>query len=359
MEESFKSKLKTTLQSHWEHVLAVELDLVYHPYLASTIRQLLHSPIKSYRYPVLTQLLAKLTNPALDARCIQAARTSSSIGSFDARSVCHEVVVPWEFANNSPLGGSREPYVNNPLRGNEFSAAYRKDKKNKAHWDLLIDLFEYIEAHPEETEAALLQALLEVKLLQREITIDYPIPLRLSLFTTLQFVKTFLAKKSGGERLQLVCYAAMYALKEHAGLWDEVHTSKINASDASEKKPADVVCLKDGVTVLAVEVKDQDLTLELLESAIKTARIEHVSELMAFVNWKSPQLADLLQPRIKSEFANGMNIYVVKAEEFLSMTLILVGESGRRNFIDGLIKGLDVMNCSFRTKKEWADILST
>jgi hypothetical protein len=65
-----------------------------------------------------------------------------------------------------------------------------------------------------------------------------------------------------------------------------------------------------------------------------------------------------LQPRIKSEFANGMNIYAVNAEEFLSLALVLMGEEGRKTFIQCVCNGLEVMNCSFATKKEWAKILS-
>ena len=157
--------------------------------------------------------------------------------------------------------------------------------------------------------------------------------------------------------MQLVCYALMYGLKMQWGLWDDVKTSKVNASDTSDRKAADVVCTKDGVIALAIEVKDQDLTLELLDSVIRNARIEKVRELMAFVNWKNPAIETTLHPRLQSEFANGLNIYIVNAFGFLSHTLALLGEDGRKHFMQGICNGLDTMNCSFATKKEWATIL--
>jgi hypothetical protein len=357
MEESFKNKLKSALAAHWKLVIENEDDSNYHAGLSETIHTLIHSATKTYRYPVITQLLAKLVNPQLDCRCIQATREHGVNDSFDARSVCHEVVVPWEFANNSPLGGSREPYINNPLRVQEFSEQYRSGQKNKAHWDLLVSLFSYLESNPDALELAFRQALLEVKRLQKDLVIQYPIPLRLSLFGTLRYVNAFLAKKSGGERLQLICYALMNGLAAHWGIWTEVRTSKINASDTSEKKAGDVVCYKDGEIVLAIEVKDQDLTLELLESFIRNARIDNVSELLAFVNWKNLGAKQALQTKIDSEFANGMNIYAVDAMEFLSLALVLMGEDGRKSFIECVCSGLDTMNCSFATKKEWARIL--
>lgn len=358
MEESFKNKLKSTLYSHWQSVIDGDVSIVYHPGMAGTLRTLLHSSTKSYRYPVVTQLLAKCVNLELDTRCIQASRRTRTQGNFDARSVCHDVVVPWELENNSPLSSSREPYINNPLRVPEFSSDHRNSQKNKPHWDLLVTLFEHVETHPSEVFDIFKQALLEIRHLQNALTIDYPIPLRLSLFSTIQCVRNFLVKKSGGERLQLVCYALMHGLKARWGLWDEVVTSKINASDTSERKAADVVCIKNGVKVLAIEVKDQDFTLELLESAIKNARINQVNELMAFVSWKNPAMQKHLEEKIQSEFANGMNIYVVAADDFLSMSLALIGEEGRKSFFIGVCQGLEVMNCSFQTKKEWAKLLA-
>jgi len=310
------------------------------------------------RCPVITQLLAKCTDSSLDCTCIQATREPVTKGNFDARSVCHEVVVPWEFANECPLGGSKEPYINNPLRVPEFSEAYGTKQKNKAHWQLLMDLFRQIEQHPEGALPALRQALLHVKAIQLEQHLDYPAPLRLSLLATLNAVREFLSQKSGGERLQLVCFALMSSMKTHWGIYDEVHTAKINASDAAGRRPADVTCMKDGETVLAVEVKDRDLTLELLESSIRNARIDNVRELMAFVNWKNTPTSAPFDERIQEEFGKGMNVYVTSSEEFLTLSLMMLGEDGRKVFVNEMCEGLETMAVPFIAKKDWARILS-
>ncbi len=357
MEESFRSKLKATLGTTWNEILT-EPEEEYCPELVSLIRELLHSKTKSYRYPVITQLLAKVVNPTLDTRSIQVTKVNDGQGKFDARSVCSKVVVPWEVENNCPLGGSNDPYVNNPLRGEEFSKAYSSNKKDVTHWLLLVELFDYVENHPEIAFNAFKQALLEVKRIQQGMNLEYPIPLRLSHLAVNQSIVSLLSTKSGGERLQLVCYALMFGMKTQWNIWDEVKTSKINASDRSERKAADVVCIKDGVTMLAIEVKDQDLTLELLDNVIRTARVENVRELMAFVNWKNPSTESTLHTRLQAEFANGMNIYVVNALEFLSFSLALLGEEGRKQFVIGVCRGLEIMNCSFATKREWAKILA-
>lgn len=359
MEESFKSRSDSLLHKEWQHVLAAKDGAVFHQGLDEVLGTLLRSKTISYRYPVITQLLAKCTDPELDCTCIQATREPVTAGNFDARSVCHEVVVPWEFSNECPLGGSKEPYINNPLRVPEFSDTYGTKQKNRAHWQLLIELFQHIEKNPKDALPAFRQALMHVKAIQLEQHLDYPAPLRLSLLATLNAVRQFLSQKSGGERLQLVCFALMSALKTHWGIYDEVNTAKINASDAAGRRPADVTCMKDGETVLAIEVKDRDLTLELLESSIRNARIDNVRELMAFVNWKSTPPTNAFEQRIQEEFGKGMNVYVTSSEEFLTLNLMLLGEDGRKVFVKEMCEGLETMSVPFIAKREWARILSS
>ncbi|MCF8258010.1 MAG: restriction endonuclease, SacI family [Flavobacteriales bacterium] len=358
MEESFKSQLDSLLRKEWKKVLDAAEDVTFHHGLDETLGTLLRSNTVSYRYPVITQLLAKCANPSLDCTCIQATREPVTKGNFDARSVCHEVVVPWEFENECPLGGSKEPYINNPLRVSEFSTSFGSKQKNKAHWNLLIELFTHVEGHPKETLPALRQALMHVKAMQLEQRIDFPAPLRLSLLATLNAVREFLAQKSGGERLQLVCFALFSSMKERWGIFDEVHTAKINASDTAGRRPADVTCTKSNRTVLAIEVKDRDLSMELLESSIRNARLDNVSELMAFVKWKNAPAIAPFDKRIQEEFGKGMNVYVVDSEEFLTLMLTMLGEDGRKVFVQEMCAGLEVMAVPFITKKEWARILS-
>lgn len=84
---------------------------------------------KTYRYILLTALLAKATDVKVDILSLQAGYEVG--GSYDARSLCHEVIVPFErsFLKNS-IGGSNEPYLNKPARFKSISLgnAVRKGK---------------------------------------------------------------------------------------------------------------------------------------------------------------------------------------------------------------------------------------
>jgi hypothetical protein len=77
-------------------------------------------------------------------RCLTSKNDTPS-GSFDARTVAHQVIVPFDQANESVLGGAPEPYVNNPVRVPEVSARYRAPQKNKEDWDKLCELLNLVQ----------------------------------------------------------------------------------------------------------------------------------------------------------------------------------------------------------------------
>lgn len=169
--------------------------------LREDITRSINSPTKSYRYVLPTQVCAKLANSDLDCRCPQAARQGE--GSFDARSIAHEVIVRFDQANNSVLGGSPEPYVNNPLRVQEVSKKFRKPQKNKGDWDALCRVLAQVEDRNsgEFTKQVFFQVLTEVHRRLAEVHVAYPAPKRISLDEALRILTEFLAVTSGGDRL--------------------------------------------------------------------------------------------------------------------------------------------------------------
>ena len=105
-----------------------------HP-LIPLIKACLSSRSVSYHYVLPTQLLAKSVDPDLDARSLQA--RFDAPGAFDARSLAHEVIVPFDRENNRVLGGSPEPYVNNPCalpQSRRNSAANKRTRRIGISW---------------------------------------------------------------------------------------------------------------------------------------------------------------------------------------------------------------------------------
>lgn len=321
------------------------------------LEQVFRSKTKTYQYAVVTQLLAKLDDPTKDARCIQKLEGDADPSRFDARSLCSKVVVPWEREIGSPLGLKDDPYVNNPMRVPDFAMAYQHKQKDKATWAELVELFEHVQAHPSTVRPLLLQTLLRIRTLREEQTVKFPTPQRASLPDTLSVTHAFLKTKSGGARLQVVGFAVFDAMRKTWGIFDEVVTSPVNASDAASGKPADVVCRRKGEVVMACEVKDRDLNIEMLHGTITNARLEKVSELFALIRGKDQSHEQEMNTRIDREFKHGMNVYLLESDSFLALVLALIGEEGRQHYLQSVEAGMQMMNLPFESKRDWAKLL--
>ncbi len=126
------------LKSCWEKDAPQNFDDVIYEKLSCCFKH----DHKTFRYILLNGILAKCTNPDANPLALQAG--ASIDGAFDARTLCHNVIVPFErkFMENR-LGGSNEPFLNKPARFKTLDRgnAVRKGD-DKAILFLIIDIFE-------------------------------------------------------------------------------------------------------------------------------------------------------------------------------------------------------------------------
>jgi hypothetical protein len=91
----FFDRCAAELERAWS---AVAVDTADDPLvpenIQSAIDRSINSQTKTYRYVLPTQTLAKTVDPALDARSLQ--EGSELPGAFDARSLCHRIIVPFD-----------------------------------------------------------------------------------------------------------------------------------------------------------------------------------------------------------------------------------------------------------------------
>lgn len=326
--------------------------------LIPLIRDCLRSPALTYHYVLPTQLLAKAADPTLDAHAIQAGYPGP--GAFDARTVAHDVIVPFDRENERVLGGSPEPYVNNPLRVPGVTAAYRAAQKNKTDWDKLVAVLDAVEESRDVTfvRSAFDQVLFEIYRMLADVAVIYPTPNRISLDRTNLLIQQYLATKSGGERIEAICTALFRTIGCRFGLFDEVRREKVNVADGPSGLSADIECWSGGEIILLVEVKDRELTLIQLDSKLDAARARHISELLFVAEQgKEAQALDAIEARIASEFVSGQNVYVVRFADFSLGILILFGEDGRVEFLREVGKELDRVNARIEHRKAWAELL--
>lgn len=324
------------------------------------IIECLTSKTKTYHYVLPTQILCKCVDSSLDCHSVQASYKKS--GAFDARTIAHGVIVPFDQVNYYVFGGPAEPYVNNPLRCPAITGDYRNQQKNKNDWDKLIRVLDLVEERNNKTFTANIfdQILFEIHKLLANVRILYPTPNRISLNQTIALISQFTSDKSGGDRIEAVCTALFKTIGEHFNLFDEVKREKVTTADAASGMVSDIECWLKRKVVLLVEVKDRTFTLTQLDSKLDIARAKAISEIL-FLAEKGLDKSDEKQARelIKSEFTSGQNVYVSNFIDFSAGILILVGEKGRVIFLSNIGPELDRVNSSIEHRRTWANLLKS
>jgi hypothetical protein len=65
-----------------------------------------------------------------------------------------------------------------------------------------------------------------------------------------------------------------------------------------------------------------------------------------------------IQEVVKKEFASGQNIYIFNIFDFANSLFALLGETGRREFLETVAKVLEKYGSAIEHRKAWADLLS-
>ncbi|OHB80154.1 MAG: hypothetical protein A2Z25_07140 [Planctomycetes bacterium RBG_16_55_9] len=362
---SFVERCRDFLHARWKTIgAAMESSEPVDPLLPDradlrdSIVSCLTSPIKSYHYVLPTQVLSKCVDASLDSHCLQASYDEP--GAFDARTVAHKIIVPFDQENHRVLGGSAEPYVNNPLRYPAVTDKFRNQQKNKVDWDRLVAVLDAVEQQnaPDFTEGVFDQILAEIYRLLADVQVLYPTPNRVSLAQTSRIIKEFTAARSGGDRIEVVCAALFRTIASEFGLFDEVRRQKVNVADVASGMGADIECRLKGQVILLVEVKDRSLTLTQVDAKLDVAKTKKISEIL-FLAEQGIAGAERIevQERIKNEFAGGQNIYVSNFADFSSGILILLGEKGRVQLLSLVGEELDKAGSNITHRRAWAQVL--
>jgi hypothetical protein len=326
--------------------------------LGDSIRAAVNSSTRTYRYVLPTQLVAKVADPLVDAQSLQA--SSGQDGAFDARTIAHKIIVPFDQQNEKVLGGSPEPYVNNPVRLPRVSEEFRNPQKNKKDWDHLVAVLSAVQEanDPGFAQIVLQQVLGEIYLRLSATRVTYPAPLRVSHADTLRLVDTFLAESSGGDRLLAITSALFAILGKRFSLFAEVRRRTITTPDAPSGMLADLECVTEGGTVvLVVEVKDRLLAVTELRSTMDKIRERQIAEIFVIAQQGLEDVSATHQ-EVGREFAVGHNVYIMPIKPLAIGVLALIGETGRQGFLREVARNLDEYRSDIRHRRAWAELLA-
>lgn len=244
-----------------------------------TITAVLKGTHKTYRYILFTALLAKSTNENIDILSLQAKDDSS--GAYDARSLCHKVVVPFErdFIPHS-LGDSNEPYLNKPARFERLSLnnAVRAGNDRRI-LESLVETLPKITTK-EDAFKYLASAVFVLKQINREYEQRYSVddaPIsNENTQAILDYIDKITERACEGETCPLIVSSLEdLCFQDHQVIAHNVNECGASSKEVGDidiyKKPSPQASQRDGtdlVLVSAIEVKDKDFSEQDVQHAI-------------------------------------------------------------------------------------------
>ena len=322
------------------------------------IDRLVGSRFVSIRYCLPTQLLGKLTDHNLDCLCLQKGRGDSE-SQWDPRSFSNKVIVPWSAENQSVLGTSTDPYVGKPLRKARLEEN-PQNVKGTEEWVLLYRVLSEVERRDsqEYTRLCMLQTLRSIHGKFAELDFEYFVPERVSIEQTEYLIGEFLSEGSGGDRGLSVAAALFETFGKYFGIYNEVKRYAINAADQSTGMTGDIECIGgDGEPRLAVEVKERNVTLADVRSAIQKARKVSLCELLFNAPGAKPSEKEEIDDLFSKTWASGTNLYRLSIDELIRVGLSLTGESGRIDFLENVGRQLDEYGTQPSNRQRWKELL--
>jgi hypothetical protein len=274
---------------------------------------------KTYKYILFTALLAKTAfQDDIDPLSIQEG-DSSRYGSFDARSLAHKVVVPFErkYLNNA-LGGSNEPYLNKPARFPTISKnnAVRAGQ-DKVKLDSLVDNLGNLST--EQATEWLIDSLNLLLDIAEENNMKFTTNLKLdnNLLSMKNLFLDLTKENFGGEMLALSIGGLLSSLLATT-FSIEVH--KVNQSGASSKEVGDIDIFLDNQLVYSFEAKSKAFALQDVQHAMDKARSYGLQAFYFIYNHTTvtPEILTEVQNHADS---NGMIISIMSFENFLPVML--------------------------------------
>lgn len=249
------------------------------------ITGILRGTHKTYKYVLFTAILAKATNEDIDTLSIQA--EDDSVGAYDARSLCHKVVVPFEreYVPHS-LGDSNEPYLNKPARFVRISLDNAvRSGNDKDTLSSLVGVLPLINTQKEAFKY-LSSAIAVLKQISQEYEQKFEVKdIQVSdenIQAILDFIDRATERACEGETCPLI----VSSLESVCFPRHKVVAHNVNECGASSKEVGDIDIYKesssasrenDWILTSSIEVKDKDFSEQDLQHAISKFRSANIS----------------------------------------------------------------------------------
>ncbi len=287
----------------------------------------------TYRYILFTALLAKTANPSVNPLALQAG--SKLGGAYDARSLCHKVVLPLERELlDGRLGRSNEPFLNKPARFKELSIhnAVRRGRDQET----LKNLISILNGLRNKSDAlkALNDAIYFV--FQRgnydiDDLLSRP-PESAKIDDIISFGRKFIATSCEGETCALIAGTALYLIATAYHKDANVLVHPVNQSGASSREVLDIDVYSGENLVWTAEVKDKAFARQDVDHAISKAIKAKVCSLIFITGPHATHQMNI--PDVEAEWAaKGVSIHFMDIISLLKFATIIKKEASLEDFI--------------------------
>lgn len=314
----------------------------------------------TYKYVLVTALLAKSTNEEVYILSLQ--KGGSTSGHYDARSLCHKVLVPFEKLHlPGCIDNSNEPFLNKPARYVELSVnnAVRPGKDR----DLLLQLINILPSIKTSTQAykylkhacAVMKDRHECYL--KKFSVGDSL-IDVSEFS--QLVLDYIYKLTDNSIEGQICPLIVAELEKlYLGPGYKVQPHKVNESGASSNEVGDIdVFDENGNLVNAFEIKDKDFSEHDIMHAINKFRSAHLPSSF-FIYGKNVKYDESsIHAILRNIGREGHYCCLISILNYAKMRIADLKCVTLREFVEGLLKFSKAINAKEETVCAIKDIAS-
>lgn len=251
----------------------------------SLLNEILNGNNLTFVYMLFTALLAKATDEKIDPLILQiGGEARHNLIPYDARSLCHKIVVPFERDQlNGAMGGSNEPFLNKPARYKAISKDNPTRTKNLQNtlYDLLLTitsskisksvLYELLTFFERKKSNKKISEEITIKSLsnRKEGTVASILNTLLSLASDCSY---------GGASATITAILSFKILFEATKSDFYVSAHPLNESGSSSKETSDIdIKNSAGDIALTIEVKDKTFSVSDVEHAARKVASENIA----------------------------------------------------------------------------------
>lgn len=320
---------------------------------AKKITAVLTGRHKTYRYILITGLLAKSTNEQINPLSLQ--KGDGLNGKYDARSLCHSVIVPFETMHlQGSLGNSNEP-----ARFEMLST--ENAVRSGTDYEILSTVIEILSAIKDSRGAYkyLRHAMAILIDLHNQFIAKYSIgDALIDVSDFAQLVLDYIYKITDNSFQGEICPLVVAELEQmYLGRDYRVEAHKVNQSGASKKEVGDIdIFDKENNLVYSIEVKDKDFTAQDVLHAVAKFRAANLSSSMFVYGKKATFDEHVVSDNLKQIGREGHYCCLISILNYAKLRIADLKNITIRQFVDGLLTFAKAINAKDSTVQDIKEI---